>query len=269
MTSTTEVASISRNLLRDYGVFFETNFAGSLNSTLRLPHPLVDADTLSIIDNATGDPVIDGVLNTRAGILKFPTPGNYPDGVSVTGMYYQWFLDEDLLFHAQVIASEHLHSRLNTTLADIHGAEEEVMGIGAVVSALWSLAAEFATDIDVTTPEGMNIPAHQRYQQILQLLQYWTNRYDEKASLLNVGLKKIEMGNIRRISRLTNRYVPMYRGREVDDPRRPVRVRPPIDPIAPSPLDDEEAYWQSTYPDMDVSGQDLAGGWESIGSSGG
>lgn len=268
MTSVSEVASISRNLLRDFGIFFETNFAGSLHSTLRLPHPLVDADSLVVIDNDTGDEVTDPVLNARAGLLKLADPSSHTEGVSVSGMYYQWFLDEDLLLHAQIIVSEHLHNRTGVTLDNISAAEEEVMGIGAVVSALWSLAAEFSTDIDVSSPEGMNIPAHQRFQQLLQLIQFWEKRYNEKAALLNVGLHKTEMFTLRRISRLTNRYVPVYRGREVDDPRRPVRVRPPIDPIAPTPMDQEEAYWNSQYPEMDTGSQDLAGGWSSIGSSG-
>jgi len=254
MTSVTEVASLARNFLRDYPIFFETNFAGTLHSTLRLPHPLVDAESLSVIDNASGEPVTTAVLNPRAGAIKLADPSAHTEGVSVTGMHFSWFLDEDLLLHAQVLSKQHLHARPGMSLENIPAVEEEIMATGTVVSALWSLAAEFATDIDVSTPEGMNIPAHQRYE--------------DKAAMLNVGLNRTEMFTLRRISRLTGRYVPMYRGREVDDPRRPVRVRPPIDPMAPSPLDAEEDYWMSTYPDMDMSSQDLAGGWESIGSSG-
>lgn len=268
MTSNADVGAVARQFLRDFGTFFEINFAGALNSTLRLPHPLVDVDSLVVLDNATGDPVTTAALNPRQGILKLSDPGDHPQGVSVSGLYYQWFLPDDLDFHAQIIASEHLHNRPGVTIGDINGPEVEVLGIGCAVSALRALASELATDIDVATAEGVNIPAHQRYAQVLQLIQYWTAQYDEKAALLNIGLKRIETFELRRTSRLTNRLVPLYRPREVDDPRRPVRVRPPIDPIAPTPLDEEEAYWNTHYPDGDQASFDLSGGWQSIGSSG-
>lgn len=268
MTSYSEISAVARNLLRDFGTFFEVNFAGNLNTTLRLPHPLVDPEQTTVVNNTNGDPVTDVAINARSGLLRLGDPASLEDGVTVTGMYYQWFLPEDLTFHASVISAEHLHNRTGVSLDSIVGTEVEVLGIGAVVSALMALLSELAVDIDVITPEGVNIPAHQRYQQVLQLFNYWSTKYDEKSALLNVGLKRIEMLTLRRISRTTNRYVPLYRGREIDDPRRPVRVRPPIDPIATTPLDSEMEYWESQYNDAEGGSFDLAGGWESLGSSG-
>jgi hypothetical protein len=239
MTSVSEIAQVSRKLSRDFGTFFEVNFP-SLGTTLRLPHPLVEQASVDITSNEDGSAVTDFTVMSRQGLLKLDTPYLYPQGVFVTGTFYQWFLEEDLEFFAEVVAAEHIANRTRVTLEDITGPEVEVMGIGALVQALWSLLAEFATDIDVSSPEGISIPAHQRFQQTQALIQYWQSRYDEKAALLNVGLKKIEAFTLRRVSRLSNRLVPVYRPRELDDLCPPVRVRPPIDPIVHLPSDEEE-----------------------------
>jgi hypothetical protein len=184
-------------------------------------------------------------------------------------MYYQWFLDEDLDFFSKVIISEHMHHRPGVDLQSIMGVEVEVMGIGALVGALWSLLAEFATDIDVSSPEGMNIPAHQRFNQVQTLIGYWEKRYEEKAAMLNVGLKRIEMHTLRRITRLSNRYAPVYRGREIDNPRPPIRIRPLIDPGEATPFEDEESFWGSQDPNMQTESYDLGyGGWGSLGTGG-
>ena len=142
-----------------------------------------------------------------------------------------------------------------------------MLGIGCLVGALWSLMTEVATDIDVSDPEGMNIPAHQRYQQVSQLVSFWSAKYDEKAAMLNVGLKRIEQYTLRRESRLTGRYVPIYRGRELDNPRPPIRVRPPIEQIAPTAADEEEQYMNSRYPEANYGTGDMA--WENLGTNGG
>lgn len=268
MTTLAEVSSVARNLSRDFGTFFEVNFA-SVGATLRLPHPLVEPNSLSVIDNTTGDDVTTAVLNARNGLLKVPNPGQYDDGLYVSGLYYEWFLDADLEFFANIIVVEHLHNRPGVALESITGPEIEVMGMGALVGALWSLLAEFATDIDVSTPEGINIPAHQRYQQVQSLISYWERRYDEKAALLNVGLKRIEAFTLRRVSRLTNRLVPLYRPREIDNPRPPIRIRPLIDPIQTTAFEEEEAFWTATRDGQGVESFDYGyGGWGTIGSGG-
>lgn len=268
MATLADISAISRQFSRDFGTFFELNYA-SVGSTIRLPHPLVQAGSVSVVDNSTGDPVTDFVLNSRNGLLKVNNPAAYTDGLYVSGLYYQWFLDEDFDFFSRVIVTEHMHHRTGVSLESITGAEVEVMGTGALVLGLYSLLAEFATDIDISSPEGMSIPVHQRYQQVLGLIQYWEKKYDDKAALLNVGLKKIETFTLRRKSRLTDRYVPVYRTREIDNPRPPIRVRPPIDPEEPTPFEDEEAYWASNGENVTTESFDFGwGGWGTIGTGG-
>lgn len=268
MTTLAEVSSVARKLSRDFGTFFEINFA-TTGATLRLPHPLVEPSSVSVINNTDGAAVTDFVVNSRGGLIKIPNPSQYEDGVYVSGMYYQWFLDEDLDFFSQVIISEHMHHRPGVDLQSIMGVEVEVMGIGALVGALWSLLAEFATDIDISSPEGMNIPAHQRFQQVQALIQYWENRYEDKAAMLNVGLKRIEMQTLRRVTRLTGRYAPLYRPREIDNPRPPIRIRPMIDPGVSTPFEDEETFWGTQSDGVNAESWDLGyGGWGTIGTGG-
>ena len=106
--------------------------------------------------------------------------------------------------------------------------EADLVEIGAVVHLLWSLTIELALDIDVSTPEGMFIPAHQRYQQVTAMMQYWENEFQTRAASLNLGLGALEIYQLRRVSYLTNRYVPVYQKQEIDDHTRPKRLYPPI-----------------------------------------
>lgn len=270
MTLRDDIAGTARRYLRDFGTFFEIDFTTVNATTLRMPQPLVSAPSVEIVNlhTSTVVPVTDYTVDERHGLIKLLlNPGTYPDGLHVHGIHYQWFLDEDLAFFGTVMIAEHSHNIPNYNPESIVGAEVEILSIGTLVQALWSLTTEFSTDIDVSTPEGISIPAHQRFSQVYQLMSFWQAQYDSKAAMLNLGLNRLEVFTLRRISRLTNRYPPMYRGREIDDPGPPVRVRPPIDIIAPTEYEEEEQYWQRAYQDSSEV-FDLDGGWSSIGSSG-
>jgi hypothetical protein len=271
MAALTDVSGVARQLSRDFGVFFESNFGPpNIGSTLRLPHPLVEPSSVTVLDNQDGTDISQQVaINARNGLLKIQNFAQYVSGVYVSGMYFNWFLDEDLAFFSQLIVTEHMQGRPGVTLESIEGTEVEVMGIGALVFALWSLMSEFATDIDVAGPEGLSIPAHQRYQQMQTLVQYWQAQYDHKAAMLNVGLNKIDIFTLRRISRLTNRYPPLYRGREIDNPRPPIRIRPPIPPEVSTPFEDEEAFWAMGSDSVTTESWDFGwGGWGTLGTGG-
>jgi hypothetical protein len=49
-------------------------------------------------------------------------------------------------------------------------------------------------------------------------------QYHNLCSALNIGLWRVEMATLRRISRTTNKLVPIYMAQEVDDARMPERV---------------------------------------------
>lgn len=76
---------------------------------------------------------------------------------------------------------------------------------------------EYSRDIDVMTSESVHIPGSQRFRMVQSLLEYWMRQYDSQAKALNIGVNRIEVMNLRRVSRTTNRYVPIYKPKEIGD----------------------------------------------------
>lgn|SRR5580765_2898116 len=227
MTTLADIAGKARMRLRDFGRYFEVPFAPPAY-TIRLPHPVVDGGTFQVF-KPDGTVVPDGyTLDERNGIVKFADLTDWPDGMGCSGYHYEWFLDSDLEYYAGVTSTFHLYGREDAAVGDFSDQEAEVVAMGAAVNALWSLEAEFSSDIDVSTPEGMMIPANQRFRQVWELLQALTPVYKDAAAMLGVGLERMEQYNLRRIAYLTNRLVPMYMEREVYDRRWPrIVVSPP------------------------------------------
>jgi hypothetical protein len=237
-------------MLRDYPQYFEID-QGPINVlTIRLPHPLVMSSSLQVYLTA-GTPPATALtdawqLDDRNGLLKLTEEGDLGKRCLVAGYHFSWFSDADLAFHCGRTLSEMTHN--GTPVDSFSEAEVQVIAMGGVVNALWSLAMELALDIDVSTPEGMFIPARQRYSQVIQMINVWENEFQTKSSLLNIGLGSLDVYRLRRVALMTGRYVPVYREREFDDPRPPERQYPAIPygpPAEPSSSDDivELATW--------------------------
>jgi hypothetical protein len=246
MATMNDISNGAREMLRDFPLFFEVDL-GPLNTlSIRLPHPLINGDVLSVYLYDATVPVptsltTDWQLDARNGILKLTDNASLGKRVIINGYHYSWFLDSDLSFHANQVWGEMSYYD-DMSLAGLQPAEAEVVMMGTVVHALWSLSIELALDIDVYTPEGMNIPARQRYTQVLQMLGQWEAEYQSKASMMNMGLGGLSQFRLRRVAYMTGRYVPVYIDREFDDPRPPERVYPEI-------------------PTGEVGGQLVQGGW--------
>ena len=110
------------------------------------------------------------------------------------------------------------------TLYMLPAVEEYPLAILATVEALWALATDSAFDIDIQAPDGVMIPRSERYRQLTQIIQQRMEQYKQLSSALNIGLWRIEMGTLRRVSRMTNKLVPIYLAQEIDDSRKPERV---------------------------------------------
>ena len=224
------VAVKARMRLRDFGRFFEVPFVSPVPSTMRLPHPVVDASSFQVFTpNGALVASTEYALDARNGLVKFRTPASFTTGVGASGYHFIWFLNEDLEYYAGVTQVMHQFGREGEDV--FSDAEIEVMAMGAAINALWALEAEFSTDIDVSTPEGMMIPANQRFRQVWELLQFLTPTYQSAAAMLGVGLERLEQYTLRRTAYLTNRLVPVYYPREVDSRTWPRRVitDPPMD----------------------------------------
>jgi hypothetical protein len=227
--SVAEIASTARTYLRDFPKYFEVE-VGPLNVlTIRLPHPLVSPQSMQVFlnDGTTTVKTTAWELDERNGLLKLTEESALNKRATISAYHYTWFIDSDLTMHATQAAEEVVYAS-DGDINQIDGIYTEVTAMGAVVRALWSLALEFSFDIDVSTPEGMFIPARQRFSQVIQMMQYWEGEYTSRANALNIGLGALEVFRLRRVSYTTNRYVPVYNEREIDDPRPPKRLYPPI-----------------------------------------
>jgi hypothetical protein len=100
----------------------------------------------------------------------------------------------------------------------------------ACTEAMWALATDAATDINVQTADGTSVDRGQRFAQIQKQIELLTDRYKMLCEKMGVGLYAIEVTNLRRVSRTTGRLVPIFREREYDDYSLPKRVLPPIGP---------------------------------------
>lgn len=274
----------ARNMLRDFPVFFEVDLGPIQTSTIRLPHPNVDGETLQVYTAAQSGPLAPTTehltmspvpatewgVDERNGLLKFSSAAYQGQRVFIAGYHYEWFLNEDLDFSASLVVAEHFFKR-HQTLDTISPVELDVIAMGTVVRALWALITDFSTDIDVNSPEGMFIPARQRFQQVWQMLQHWEGLYNDRAKSLNVGLSNIDVFNLRRVAKMTGRFVPVYKDREYDDHEPPTRVRPEIpDLITSEAGPGSGGDTLHTVEEIGRESADLGfGGWQSGGTNGG
>lgn len=256
MATIESVMSGARTVLRDFPRFFTASVAKTDNSrTFDLPYENLSPDlTVWAVSGSTtyegfphaadyvaGANKFSYTVDSRNGLLRvktLPTGPGFPAGtyINVEGYYYEWVADADLKYHSTNVIAEHMHRR-DITLEQVSDVEEDAMALGTVVDALWSLLLEYSRDIDVNTPEAIAVPATQRYRQVEDLLfspNGFLAKYKEKSRMLNVGLDRIEVMTLRRVSRQTNRLVPIYTSREWDDMQRPAREFPEVNHPSPS-----------------------------------
>lgn len=187
-----------------------------------------------LVDSATPrflDPVDEFTLDLIEGNLILIVDPPLVEGLTmkVNGYSYEWFTDDELAYHMEVAIDwfKRYDEDFDTQIeSPVYG---QLVTMWGLTQGLWALINEVARDIDVADPE-ISIPASQRYASLQGLIQYWETEYERQSKLLNVGPTKIQMFNLRRVSRQTNRLVPVYRAREFDDTSAtPVRVILPID----------------------------------------
>ena len=219
MATRNDVIAIARNYLRDFPKFFQLSFDVA-GRTYDVGKPNLDSTSLWVAIN-TGASVgvltqtTDYVVDERNGLVRLAT---LPTATTllVEGYYYEWLLPSDLEFYADMAIDLNTHN-LDTPLEMMADAVVDVVGIHALIQSLWGLLSEYARDIDVITSESVHIIASQRYRMVASLLQQWTDEYNKRAAALNIGLERLEVMNLRRVSKTTNRLVPIYKEREVGD----------------------------------------------------
>ena len=176
------------------------------------------------------DPEAAGIyLDHDTGVLVFDTPPDAGELYELQGKKYRYFTDSDLQIFIDTAIAQHSDGRGDDsggdfTTADIRPVEEYPTALYATIQALWALATDAAFDIDIISPDGVNIPRSERYRQLMEIIAARKQQYDEMAAALNIGINNTEVFTARRTSKLTNRLVPVYLPAEYDDASRPKRV---------------------------------------------
>jgi hypothetical protein len=249
-----------RLLARDYGESFQAQVVGD-GSSLRydLPESNIDSTTFSayivnghvasslplLLNRLTSNLVLSAgtlgslgpteyFLDARAGTITVGAPVGQNTVLTATGNGQLVTLQTDISAFVEIAFDIHIANRYPPpTIDTLPVVEEYLVALLAYREILWAEIAQAAEEVDINTPEGMHIPEGQRFSQLLQLIGQIEAHYKELSSLMGVGLYAIQMSTLRRVSRTTNRLVPLYVPQEFDDHSPPLRVMPPIDPGGP------------------------------------
>lgn len=200
------------------------------------------------LDSDTVVATIDGVdvsgqceVEEASGVLVFDTAPGPHSQVVVTGTYYRYFTTDELLTLLDSAVLEHLKGRVTSynqsmTLENLPPIEEGVVAQATTVKALYVLATDASFDIDILTPDGVSIPRSERYRQLLEMIETRKAQHKEICEALNIGVNRVEVFTLRRVSKMTNKYVPVFRPQEIDDWSRRERVYLPIPTYGASPV---------------------------------
>lgn len=233
-----QIAERARVYLRDRPRRFSERYVTTgnpLSYELPMGNIVPESVTVSIGVDPTQSlsETADFTVDTTAGRLSLVSTWAADLDMWVEGQFWEWFSDRDLSDYTDIVIDNYARSE-GDNLSDLveDAAVRNCMAAAVLVEGLWALLTEVARDIDVRTPEG-DIPATQRYRQLLGLLEFWKEELGRMEQALNIGLYRLEMFNLRRISLRTGRLVPLYVAQEYDDTDPPVRVQPRIDPGGP------------------------------------
>lgn len=190
------------------------------------------------------DYMVDWVNST----VTLATPAPDDATLNFSGQVYSFFSDDDLNLFVRSAALKHTHNAetltryvdavgyrqylyTDATVDTIPTVEHSVLALLVAIEALEVIKSDLAFDIDVSTAEGTSIPRTQRFRNVDQLIASKQMRYDDLCSKLGIGLGRIEVFTMRRVSRTTGKLIPVWIEREYDErglgPNTPKRVLTP------------------------------------------
>lgn len=231
MAVLTDLLSRVRLELGDNAAQFTTNLKGDGSTKdFYLNYKPVDAVYLVVTVGgiAKANPT-DFTVEENIGMIHFATAPANNVAIVVTGTHYRYFTTGELTTFLNTAVLQHTDNRTDSygsliTVSSIPPVEEYPVALLATVEALWALATDASFDINITAPDGVVIPRNQRFAQLSQIIAARQEQYRNLCSALNVGLWRIEPGILRRVSRTTNKLVPIYMPQEIDDRSKAERV---------------------------------------------
>jgi hypothetical protein len=218
--------------LGDLGKSFVTQFvADGTTNRFKLHYAPLDGDGVMVFKNGT-DISNDCSVEESTGVLVTDTLPADGDEFTVSGNYYRYFTQTEmntLINDALVQHTAHSTDSVgrHITVETLPVIEEYPVAIYAVTLALYTLATDSAFDIDIQAPDGVTIPRAERFRQLMDMVQTRREQYRELCTHLGIGMYKIDVFALRRISLATGRYIPVYKPQEVDDRSFPQRVNLP------------------------------------------
>jgi hypothetical protein len=216
--------------LGDLGKSFVMQFmADGTTNRFRLHYAPLDGSGVTVIADGV-DVSNNASVEESTGVLVLDTlPA---DGVEITvsGTYYRYFTATELSNLVTSAVDQHSAHHTDSlgrqvTVATLPIIEEYPVAVYATTLALYTLATDAAFDIDIQAPDGVTIPRAERYRQLMEMIQARQIQYKDLCVHLGIGMYKIDIFNLRRVSKTTNRYVPSYKPQEVDDRSYPQRVQ--------------------------------------------
>ena len=246
MATIDSLVSRVRMELGDAGKTFVERFvADGSSNRFRIHYAPLDAHEIIVqVDGI--DVSNDCAVEESTGILIFDTVPTDGQEIAVSGKYYRYFTTTELEGIVNDALLQHTARSVDSvgrklTLATLPLVEEQPVAVYAVTLALYILATDSAFDIDIQAPDGVTIPRAERYRQLMQMYHERKQQYQELCTLLGIGMYKIDVFDLRRISKGTNRYIPLFRPQEVDDRSFPNRVQIPLPTYG-----DQDPEWPTT-----------------------
>lgn len=233
MATITALADRLRSEIGDIGKSFVHTFTtDGINNRYYVPYSPLDGINLSIVlDGSDVSTTVE--VEEQTGYIVFDTTPAADLQVIVAGNYFRYFTNAEIQQYVTDAFKQHTAYHTDPygrtmSFQTLPPLEEYPLIIQASTLALYTLATDAAFDIDIQAPDGVMIPRSERYRQLMQMIEVRKQQYKELCSQLGIGLYKIDVFSFRRISKTTNRYVPIYQPMEVDDRSTPIRVYVPI-----------------------------------------
>ena len=229
MATLSSLAERLRSEIGDIGKsFVYQTIADGITNRYLIPYsPLDGANLIIHVDGV--DVSTAALIEEETGYLTLDVLPNVGDSIIVAGSYYRYFTNNEICNFVTDAFNQHTANHADAygrgvTLLSLPGVEEYPVVVYAATLALYTLATDASFDIDITAPDGVTIPRSERYRQLMQMIDVRKNQYKELCSQLGIGLYRIDVFSLRRVSKTTDRYVPIYLPQEVDDRSMPQRA---------------------------------------------